>query len=263
MNILLSNDDGIDAIGMAALIRALKKRHTLYVVAPTVQRSSISRAVSIGVPLHAEPRTLEEFPDVWAYAVDGTPVDCVRVALGNLVPAKIDLCMTGINYGYNIGTDTLYSGTAGAAIEAAVNGIGAVALSNGLENGGKYMDTAGEVALLLADFYGRHPLPRGAFYNVNVPDLPIDALGGIRPASLSPVPYDLGYEERTDEEGRPCLVTPWRKERETDPSTDRSVVYGGAVSVTVLRYDNSHNEALASADAAEWDALGQSLCGRR
>ena len=186
---------------MEALIRSLTKKHTVFVAAPSTQKSSISRAVSIGIPVRAEKRILDAFPTVTAYAVDGTPVDCVRIALGNLIRERIDLCMTGINYGYNIGTDTLYSGTAAAAIEAAVDGIPAIAFSLGLEARGGFYDTAGEVALRMADFYEKHPLPKGAFYNVNVPDIPFSELKGAKITTLSDIPYDLKYLETEDEEG--------------------------------------------------------------
>lgn len=256
MNILLSNDDGINAPGMAALIRSLIKKHTVFVVAPSTQKSSISRAVSIGIPVLAEKRTLEAFPSVTAFAVDGTPVDCVRIALGNLIHEQIDLCMTGINYGYNIGTDTLYSGTAAAAIEAATDGIPAIAFSLGLEAHGGYYDTAGEVALRMADFYTRHPLPKGAFYNVNVPDIPFSELKGARVTKLSDIPYDLKYIETEDEAGNRYYTAPWDKDPETDLNTDRSAVLQGYVAISALIYDNEMNSLFGTVRQDELDEIG-------
>ena len=259
MRVLLSNDDGIDAPGIAALIRALSKRHTLYVVAPDRPQSSVSRKVSIGTPLHPQKRVLSEFPQVWAYALDGTPVDCVRVALGNLLPVKPDLCVTGINFGYNIGTDTLYSGTCAAAIEAAVNGVPAIAMSCGVENGGAWMDTAGEIALGMTGLYKKHPLTAGAFYNVNVPDLPLAQIKGVRQAELSRIPYDLPYE-KVENETDPYIFTKWTKAQETNPNTDRSLAYASYVAVSVLTYGHAHNEMIGNTEPEEWVHIGGRRC---
>ena len=256
MNILLANDDGINAPGMEALIRSLTKKHTVFVAAPSTQKSSISRAVSIGIPVHAEKRILPKFPSVTAYAIDGTPVDCVRIALGNLIHDRIDLCMTGINFGYNIGTDTLYSGTAAAAIEAATDGVPAIAFSLGLEENGTHYETAGEVALRMAEFYQRHPLPKGAFYNVNVPDVPFDKLKGAKITKLSDIPYDLHYIETEDEAGNRFYTAPWEKDPETDPDTDRSAVLEGYVAISVLIYDNEKNALFGTVGQDELDEIG-------
>ena len=256
MNILLSNDDGINAPGMDALIRGLIKKHKVFVSAPSTQKSSISRAVSIGIPVRVEKRTMQAFPQVTAFAVDGTPVDCVRIALGNLIHVKIDLCMTGINFGHNIGTDTLYSGTAAAALEAAVNGIPAVALSLGLENHGSHYDTAAEVALRMVDFCKRHPLPRGAFYNVNIPDVPASNLKGAKITTLSDIPYDLKYLETEDNLGNRYYTTPWDKDPETEPDTDRSAVLDGFVAISALIFDNENNSLFGAVDQEELNQIG-------
>ncbi len=261
MKILVSNDDGIGAPGLDALIRALCSKHTVYVVAPSGPQSAVSRSVTLFRPLHAERRTLPAFPDVWAYAVDGTPVDCVRLALGNLLPEPVDLCITGINFGYNVGTDTLYSGTAAAAIEAATDGVIAVAMSCGIEQRGAYWETSADVALKMADFAVRHPLPRGAFYNVNVPDIAPKQLHGVRPAKLSPVPYDLRYTETLGEDGRTEYTTPWVRPSEQSDDTDCSLVYAGYAAVSVLTYDNEHNELIDAVPAKEWALLGGGRCG--
>ncbi len=261
MHILISNDDGINAPGLIALVRALSKKHELYVVAPKYTQSAVSRKVSLWTPIYVEKRTLPEFPQVWAYAVDGTPVDCVRLALGNLLPVKPDLCVTGINYGYNIGTDTLYSGTAAAAIETAVNGISAVAVSCGAENKGEWMETAGEIASRMAEFYPNHPLPVGAFYNVNVPDIPLSSIKGAKAATLSRIPYDLPYEHTQDENGDPYYITHWTKQPETDPNSDRAAVYSGYVSVSVLTYGHEHNDLIGRIKPGEWERIGGNLCG--
>ena len=118
MKLLVSNDDGYLAAGIGALVKALAGAgHEVYVAAPHRQRSAASRSMTLHEPLRAERVTLPAAPDVPAYAVSGTPVDCVRLALGNLFPAP-DAVLSGVNHGANLGTDTLYSGTVAAAHEA-------------------------------------------------------------------------------------------------------------------------------------------------
>ena len=164
--------------------------------------------------------------------------------------------MTGINFGYNIGTDTLYSGTAAAALEAAVNGIPAVALSLGLENHGSHYDTAAEVALRMVDFCKRHPLPRGAFYNVNIPDVPASNLKGAKITTLSDIPYDLKYLETEDNLGNRYYTTPWDKDPETEPDTDRSAVLDGFVAISALIFDNENNSLFGAVDQEELNQIG-------
>ena len=114
MKLLLSNDDGVFAAGIRALAHELNKSHELYVAAPDRERSAVSRAMTLSEPLRAQKTHIEGLPNVPAYAISGTPVDCVRLALGNLFPAP-DIVVSGINHGPNLGTDTLYSGTVAAA----------------------------------------------------------------------------------------------------------------------------------------------------
>ena len=128
MNLLLTNDDGIASPGMAALIRELAGDHTLYVSAPDRQRSAAGASMTIRAELYATPYTFPGHPDVAAYAVSGTPVDCARLGFGRLFP-RPDAVISGINLGPNRGTDVLYSGTCSAAQEAAIHGYPALALS--------------------------------------------------------------------------------------------------------------------------------------
>ena len=127
MTILLVNDDGIDAAGIRTLVTALSGEHTLFAIAPDRQRSAASMSMTLELPLRATPREIDGA--ACAFAVDGTPVDCVRLGLGNLAPETPDLVISGINHGPNLGSDTLYSGTCGAAQQAAILGVQAIAMS--------------------------------------------------------------------------------------------------------------------------------------
>ncbi|MBR6040836.1 MAG: 5'/3'-nucleotidase SurE [Clostridia bacterium] len=168
MKILLVNDDGVDAVGIRRLIEALSKEHTVWIVAPDRQRSAASMAMTLNMPLRADPREIDGAEI--AYAVDGTPVDCARLGLGNLVPEKPDLVISGINHGPNLGSDTLYSGTCGCAQQAAILGVQAIAMSLDHRNP-THFETAVAVTKHMIGIAKRHPLPFGMFYNVNVPDL--------------------------------------------------------------------------------------------
>ena len=140
MKILLSNDDGVFAPGLKALANALNKDHELTVSAPDSERSAVSRSMTLFDPLRARETRIEGLPDVPAYAVSGTPVDCVRLALGNLF-SEPDIVVSGINMGPNLGTDVLYSGTVAAAHEAALLGYQSIAVSC-LSYHGRNIETA-------------------------------------------------------------------------------------------------------------------------
>ena len=237
MKLLFVNDDGIDAVGIRALIEAFGPVHTVYVAAPDGQRSAVSKALTLYTPLRAVPQTIEGA--VCAWAVSGTPVDCVRLGLGNLVPEKPDLVISGINAGPNLGSDTLYSGTCAAAQEAALLGVPAIAMS--LDSfKPKHLETAVRVTERMIRYAKEHPLPFGMFYNVNVPDLPIGEIKGARQTGLALVRYREVYEERTDPVGRPYYWAPrGRLDGDADADSDDAWIGRGYVTVTPMGYDSA------------------------
>ena len=183
MKILLSNDDGVFATGIRALAAELSKKNEIYVSAPDSERSAVSRAMTLFSPIRARKTTIKGLPDISAYAVSGTPVDCVRLALGNLFP-KPDLVVSGINHGPNLGTDVLYSGTVAAAHEAALLGYQSIAIScrsYDAEN----VETAARVAAIAVEYVSAHPMAFGTLLNVNVPNLTFEELKGVKVAPLS------------------------------------------------------------------------------
>jgi len=200
MKLLLSNDDGVFAAGIRSLAHELNKGHEIYISAPDRERSAVSRAMTLIEPLRAQKTHIEGLPNVPAYAVSGTPVDCVRLALGNLFPAP-DIVVSGINHGPNLGTDVLYSGTVAAAHEAALLGYQAIAVSC-LSYAGEHMDTAARIAALAVEYIEKHPLSFGTVLNVNVPALPFEQLKGIKVTQLAIEQYALEYVEREDPFGR-------------------------------------------------------------
>lgn len=235
MKLLLSNDDGVYAEGIAALATALMDEHELYISAPDRQRSAVSRSMTLFSPLRARETTL---PGVRAkaFAVSGTPVDCVRLGLGNLCPAP-DVVVSGVNHGPNLGTDVLYSGTVAAAHEAALLGYQAIAVSDCAHNP-KHLDTAAKVAAACVRYISAHPLPFGCVLNVNVPDVPYGELKGFKKARTCIERYGLKFVERLDPMGVPYYWPP--RDRTTDvcgQDVDERWTDAGYVSLTPLMFD--------------------------
>ena len=207
MNVLLINDDGIFAPGLRALGEAFAAAgHAMYVCAPDRERSAASHSATLTTPLHAKPVALAWAKRAWA--VDGTPADCAHLGLYLAREAGIDLAVSGINRGMNYGGAGVYSGTVAAALEAAMSGTQALAVSLcttafGGEDTNDYGPSA-RVALRVAAWIADHPLRRGEMYSLNVPVLPYGEIRGIVPATLAPVFLeDAVYAEDEDEQG-PC-----------------------------------------------------------
>lgn len=239
MKILLSNDDGIDSIGIAALLKELAPLYEVMVSAPATQQSAVSKALTLYNPLRATPHNILGYPNVEAFAVSGTPVDCIRLGLGNLLSSMPDIAISGINVGHNIGTDTLYSGTCAAAQEAAVRGIPAIALSC-CSFRPEHIDTAAKIAHTMIQVLKNHPLPFGAYYNVNVPDLPMEQIKGIRQTKLGIVEYENEYIKREDNIGRDYYWAPRLKiSNLQDKDTDERWSKEGWVTVTPLTFNNA------------------------
>ena len=167
MRILVSNDDGYFAPGICALAEALGSCAEVIVVAPERDRSGSSNSHTLDRPL-----TVRRAPNGYLF-VNGTPTDCVHLAVTGLLDELPDVIVSGINYGANMGDDTIYSGTVAAATEGFLLGIPSIAISLVAEGGGHF-DTAARVACDLVRRFGEHPLNQPVLLNVNVPDLPHD-----------------------------------------------------------------------------------------
>jgi 5'-nucleotidase len=177
VRILLSNDDGYFAPGLAALERALSSLGQVTVVAPERDRSGASNSLTLDRPL-----SVRQAPNGYFY-VNGTPTDCVHLAVTGLLPDLPDVVVSGINGGANMGDDTIYSGTVAAATEGFLLGIPSIAVSLASAEH-DHFDTAGRVAAELVARFGRHRLEQPVLLNVNVPDVPYPALRGRRVTRL-------------------------------------------------------------------------------
>lgn len=243
MKLLLSNDDGVFAIGIRALATELNKKHEIYVSAPDTERSAVSRAMTLFDPIRARKTTIKGLPEIPAYAISGTPVDCVRLALGNLFPNP-DLVVSGINHGPNLGTDVLYSGTVAAAHEAALLGYQSIAVSC-LSYDAEYIETAARVAAIAVDYVSAHPMAFGTLLNVNVPSVPFEALKGVKVVPLSVQQYALAFVEREDPMGRTYYWAPCGCNTDTaGKDEDNRWAREGYVTLTPLTYDLTHTPRL-------------------
>lgn len=231
MHLLLTNDDGLLAPGMAALVRALAPHHQLTVLAPEKERSSISHSITLHKPLRI--RHMGRLETVDMYAANGTPADCVLLGLRRLAKAPVDAVISGINLGQNMGEDIFYSGTVGAAREAVLGGVPSMAISL-CGRVGNHFETAGKIALLLTD----HPLfrtPGHTFWNINVPDIPYEELGTVRWTRPGSRIYSDMIESRQDPRGRPYhWIGGEPSLLDETVGTDYEVTQSGGVSLSPL-----------------------------
>ena len=236
--ILLSNDDGVQAPGIQALADALTDVGEVLLADPDRERSAAAHSISLDHPL----RVQRVQPN--AYAIDGTPGDCVYLALHHLVPRKPDLCLSGINNGFNLGSDVFYSGTVGAALEGALRGIPAMALSLERLDPQDFSHAAAFSRDLIRDILARGPgaIEPGTMLNVNFPSGPVR---GLRATSLGRRIYRDQVDVRQDLRGRNYYWIGGPEEKGEDvPGSDCTAVQDGLVSVTAIGLDLTHSSML-------------------
>lgn len=245
MKILLTNDDGIGSAGLAALVFGLSQHHEIFVAAPSKQQSAVSRCMTLFRPLEAHPHTFPGSEHVRAFSITGTPVDCVRLALGNLFrDIEFDLVLSGINHGPNVGTDILYSGTVAAAAEAALLGYPSVAVSiNGSEP--FHFESALPVVLGACEYLKNTPLPFGTVLNLNVPNMPVNEIKGARVAHTGYREYTLPFDEESTEDGGLRYWPPQTLvETKEDQLSDCYFLDKGYAVLTPVGYDLTDHSAL-------------------
>lgn len=199
MNILLTNDDGIYADGLWALYKRLAPQHTVTVVAPDRERSAVGHGITLHQPLRTTSVTLNN--DVTGYAVSGTPADCIKISLIEILEELPDLVISGINLGANVGVNLNYSGTVAAAKEAALYNLPALAVSmKGYQSAS--FDQAALFTARLAKMVLKHGLPLGTMLNVNIPDIPTNRIKGVRICRQGTTIYTEYIEKRTDPRNR-------------------------------------------------------------
>lgn len=246
MRVLISNDDGILAPGIAALARAFAAAgHEVTVCAPDGQRSAASQSLTIARPLTVKETQMEGA--VRAYAIGGTPADCVKLGLSCLCP-EAQAVISGVNHGYNAGSDVLYSGTVGAAMEGALSGRAALAVSLGSGREDTY-DQAALVALKAFEHITAHPLPHFCVLNVNYPDC--GEAKGLVAAPMQTLHYEEHYVRGTNDLGETVYSLYGAVAQGRRQSADYELLQQGYATMTVITYDMTHRQAT--------DALSLSL----
>lgn len=232
MKILVTNDDGVHAPGLAALAEAMWEAGEVAVVAPDRERSAVGHALTLHHPL----RAMEVRPGV--FAVDGTPTDCVNLGIHKLLPFRPDIVVSGINRGANLGDDVTYSGTVSAAMEATLMGIPAFAVSLATNGEGDNYAAAALWAAKLARLIYQRGLPSDTFFNVNVPDLPPDELLPPLITSQGKRRYEGVIVDKIDPRGRRYYWIGSVEQAFLDTEgTDYYAVRRGHVSITPLHLD--------------------------
>lgn len=239
MKILVCNDDGIDSLGIYTLAESLKEIGEVTVVAPRKEQSAVGHSITMQVPLR-----ISEFNvngKFFGYAVDGTPADCIKIGIRNIMKQPPDLVVSGINHGSNTAVNIVYSGTVSAAREAAIMDVPSIAISvtNHAATNFKF---AGKVAKILAsEIAGKSSmgeLPAGTLLNVNVPDVPENEIAGIHLTRQGKSKWDDIYERRIDPSGKNYYwLTGTLLEMDTEEETDQAAIKKNYVSVTPIHFD--------------------------
>jgi 5'-nucleotidase len=235
MKILLCNDDGIHAEGIWALHKHLVGRHKVVVVAPDRERTAASHAITLHAPIRINKMSLNGRGS--AYAVSGTPADCIKLALTEILDGKPDLAISGINPGANIGVDINYSGTFAAAREATFYGIPAMAVSIAGKAPSFYEDAAYFIGNF-SEIILEKGLPKGTLLNINIPDLPMKQLRGVRFCKQHTGLLSGGVEKRMDPRNRAYY---WYGNNapiaDDDPELDAVVLFNDYISITPIKCD--------------------------
>jgi len=200
LNILITNDDGINSAGLIALAQTISEIANVIVVAPDRERSATAHAITMHKPLRIEKT---EIPNckVLGYKVNGTPSDCVKLAVEALLNNKPDFVLSGINSGPNLGTDIIYSGTVSAALEAALLGIPGIAFSVASYENVEFKNAAAFAKRLCQQVYKKN-FPKDTLLNVNIPNIKPEEIKGIAITYLGTIKYKNSFVQRTDPRGK-------------------------------------------------------------
>ena len=233
MRILISNDDGIQADGLKELRNSLQDQHKVFIVAPDHERSATGHKITMHRPLRVKECS---YPgtDTIGWEVDGTPADCVKLGLEVLLPEPPDLVISGINFGPNLGSDVLYSGTVSAALEGLINGIPSIAISLATHEYHNFSFSGKVIKEVVSILRGE--LPHSTLLNINIPP---GTPQGIKVTRLGNRRYVNIFDKRTDPRGR---VYYWMAGEpydvdENDPETDIWAVNEGYISITPIQFD--------------------------
>lgn len=250
MYILLTNDDGIHAPGLWAWYQALREEHEVAVVAPESEQSAVGHAISLLNPLRV--KKVHRNGTFFGWSVSGTPADCVKIAMAEILPRRPEVVLSGINLGANVGINVLYSGTVSAATEAAIMGLRSMALSLSTFREPDFGAAARFGARLAAQLPALR-LPAGVCLNVNVPSLPENQIKGVMLTRQENGVLVERYERRVDpRENIYYWLAGINTHRELKPGTDFWAVENGYISITPIHHDLTHHDCLRRLSDLEW-----------
>ncbi|MCL4550571.1 MAG: 5'/3'-nucleotidase SurE [Bacteroidetes bacterium] len=235
MKILISNDDGISSPGLNALAIELKKLGDVTIVAPVTEQSAVGHAITMKYPLRIT--DFYKNGDFFGYAVDGTPADCIKIGIRNIMHEPPDIVVSGINLGSNTAINIIYSGTVSAAREAAIMDVPSIAVSV-TSHEAKDFSFAAKFSSRLAQMVAKNKMPAGTLLNVNIPDLPEDQISGVLLTQQGKSKWDDVYEERKDPYGQKYYwLTGNLVQHDTTLETDQFAIRKNYVSVTPIHFD--------------------------
>jgi len=253
MRILLTNDDGVYAPGLAALGQQLRHLGEVVTVAPATEQSGVGHSITYLTPL--VPKSIHRDGRHWAWAVEGSPADCVKLSLAELmVDQPIDLVVSGINSGLNAGINVLYSGTVAAAIEGAFFGVTSVAVSLEHDDDADF-DAAAVIAKNVVSQLIQHEETKGGLFNLNIPTAATETARPVKVVPMGLAQYGRRYEKRLDPGGRDYYWALWSEPKNPpDEMTDLAQLREGNVTLTPLHFNLTRHELLEQ--MASWELRG-------
>ncbi len=235
LKILVTNDDGIDSPGIFALVQSLKEIGEVTVVAPLQEQSAVGHAITMQIPLRVT--EVNKDNELFGYAINGTPADCVKIGIRNIMKNSPDLVVSGINHGSNTAINIIYSGTVSAAREAAIMDVPSMAVSV-TNHAAKDFRFAAKVSKLLAQEIVGKDIPLGTLLNVNIPDVAENEIAGIILTKQGKSKWDDIYVQRIDPYGKNYYwLTGSLMETDTDIDIDQVAIKRNYVSVSPIHFD--------------------------
>jgi len=251
--ILVTNDDGITAPGLRALVETMKTLGKVVVVAPDSPQSGMGHAITLEKPLRLD--KVEIHGETLGYQCSGTPVDCVKLAVKQILKRKPDLCVSGINHGSNSSINVIYSGTMSAAMEGAIEGIPSIGFSLNNYSLDANLKASSRYAKVVAQKVIEHGMPINTLLNVNIPNLPFSKIKGIKVCRQAQARWEENFEERIDPRNRKYF---WLKGdfivQDKGADTDEWALSNGYVSVVPVLFDFTAHHASQFLNEIKWNA---------
>ncbi len=256
--ILVTNDDGIDAPGLYELATHMTGLGDVVIIAPREEQSAVGHAITIRGSVRALPHAFDgPLASIQAIAIDGTPADCVKLAMNSILHKRPDLVVSGINRGSNMSINVMYSGTVSAATESSIRGIDSLAVSL-VEGGRQKYDASAQCAVIIARKVLRSRLPRGIVLNINVPPVPFGAIQGMRVTRLARARWEEQFVEGVDASNQPCYF--YRgKFYNLDEGTDTDIyaVSRGYVSISPIQHDLTAHGCVTVLGTWRWSEFAE------